>query len=206
MSAAPPRSDLPTMTRNRPAVFLKWLPAVLLATVLFGCTPLDHTGTVPETEALSGGDVQLTRLQADLSLLLGYCDPETVRLAQTIVATTDKLARIYRVQPPALWHNFLVNVGIRKRGLCCHWTEDLLREIDALQLTKYHAAWGVSRYGTWREHNSVIITAAGKAFETGIVLDPWRHAGALFWAPVAADRYRWRPHPGDNGTVRIRCR
>jgi len=206
MSSTFPRADLSTMTRSRPAVFLKWLPVILLTTVLFGCTALDRTGTVPETEALSGEIGQRERLEADLSLLLGYRDPETLRLAQTIVATTDQLARIYRVQPPALWHNFLVNVGIRERGLCCHWTEDLLREIDALQLTKYHAAWGVSRHGTWREHNSVIITAAGQAFETGIVLDPWRHAGELFWAPVAIDGYRWQPHPGDNGTARIRCR
>ena len=98
-------------------------------------------------------------------MLLGYRDEETPRLAQTILSATDTLARNYQVQPPALWHNFLVNVGMRDRGLCCHWTQDLLRKIEALQLQKYHAVWAVSRHGTWREHSCVIITAAGQGFE-----------------------------------------
>jgi len=198
--------DLPILIRYRPRMRLWWMHVIIFTTVLVSCTALEHSRTVPESAALSGEDMQRARLETDLSLLLGYQDQETLQLAQTIVATTDELARTYQVQPPALWHNFLVNVGLRDRGLCCHWTQDLLREINALRLAKYHAAWGVSRYGTWREHNSVVITAAGQAFESGIVLDPWRHAGELFWAPVATDTYRWQPHPGDNGTARIRCR
>jgi len=194
------------MIRNRFIVLHNWMYAIVLLAILSSCTALDRPKAIPGPESLSAEDARIVRLEADLSLLLGYQDQETLRLAQTIVATTDELAMTYRVQPPALWHNFLVNVGIRERGLCCHWTQDLLKEINALQMTKYHAAWGVSRYGTWREHNSVVITATGKAFETGIVVDPWRQAGALFWTPVATDSYRWQPHPGDTNTTRIRCR
>jgi hypothetical protein len=194
------------MTAIRSKALKEWMGVLLFTALLFGCAAIDHQRSVSEADDLPGGDVRLTRLEADLRQLLGYRDQETLRLAQTIVATTDELSRTYQVRPPALWHNFLVNVGIRERGLCCHWTQDLLREIEALQLTKYHVAWGVSRYGTWREHNSVVITATGEEFATGIVLDPWRHAGELFWVPVAADTYSWQPHPGDNGAGRIRCR
>ena len=194
------------MTKNRAIVRLNWVHAILLLAVLASCAVLSHPEAVPDPAILSGPDTRLVRLEADLGRLLGYQDQETLRLARTIVATTDELAHTYGVQPPALWHNFLVNVGIRERGLCCHWTQDLLQEINALQLAKYHAAWGVSRYGTWREHNSVVITAAGKAFETGIVVDPWRQAGELFWTPVAKDSYQWQPHPGDTPNTRIQCR
>jgi hypothetical protein len=194
------------MIRNRFIVLHNWMYAIVLLAILSSCTALDRPKAIPGPGSLSAEDARIVRLEADLSLLLGYQDRETLRLAQTIVATTDELAMTYRVQPPALWHNFLVNLGVRERGLCCHWTQDLLKEINALQLAKYHAAWGVSRYGTWREHNSVVITAAGKAFETGIVMDPWRHAGELYWIHVATDTYRWQPHPGDNDTDRIRCR
>jgi len=141
-----------------------------------------------------------------LTTLLGYRDDETLRLAQTILTTTDTLARQYRVQPPALWHNFLVNVGMRDRGLCCHWTQDLLREIEDLQLQKYHAVWAVSRHGTWREHSSVVITANGQEFKNGLVLDAWRNAGQLYWIHVVDDSYVWQPHPGANDLARIRCR
>jgi hypothetical protein len=95
---------------------------------------------------------------------------------------------------------------LRERGLCCHWTEDLIASIRTLPVQKYSAHWGVSRRGTWREHNSVVVTALGKPFQTGLVLDPWRKAGDLFWIPVAEDSYPWQPHPGDNGIARIGCR
>lgn len=181
---------------------------VLVAALFFmnGCS----TRRVPDdgmaaTVALSN-DRRAQQLEADLTLLLGYRDDETSRLARTILAETDALARNYHVQPPALWHNFLVNVGIRDRGLCCHWTQDLLRKIETLQLRKYQAVWAVSRHGTWREHSCVIVTATGQAIAAGLVLDAWRDAGHLYWTRVTEDSYAWQRHPGDNGVDRIRCR
>lgn len=193
------------MIRNRKRTRPRWIVSALLAALLLSCASIGHREPGPESPP-SGQEAQRARLEADLALLLGYRDRETVCLAQTVLSTTDELARDYRVQPPALWHNFLVNVGMRERGLCCHWTQDLFYAIEALALKKYDVFWGVSRYGSWREHNSVVITAAGQAFETGVVLDPWRNAGDLYWTPVAGDAYRWRQHPGDGDGVRIRCR
>ena len=40
--------------------------------------------------------------------------------------------------------------------------------------------WGIARAGTQREHNSVVVTAKGAPFTTGIVLDAWRHSGRLY--------------------------
>jgi hypothetical protein len=181
------------------------LLALLLA-LLSSCTAVgprasDGGGDLPHVQG-----AQRARLEADLTLLLGYRDPETPRLAEAILSKTDELSRIYRIQPPALWHNFLVNLGIRERGLCCHWTQDLLREIEALHLSKYHALWGVSRYGSWREHNSVVVTAVGQPFANGMVVDPWRTAGVPFWTSVQADSYDWIRHPGDKADAVIHCR
>ena len=188
--------------RMRKAFFL-----MVLALFFFqGCATTEHAQTGHRHDALSGGSDQTIRLGNDLTKLLGYQDQETLRLTQTILTATDTLTRQYHVQRPALWHNFLVNAGFRERGLCCHWTQDLLREIDSLQLQQYHAVWAVSRHGTWREHSSVVITATGQEFKNGLVLDAWRNAGDLYWAPVAADDYAWQPHPGDDGVARIRCR
>ena len=177
----------------------------LLLILSYSCATTE--AVVPrKAETPSVDSAQVDRLSTDLALLLGYGDEETLRLSRTALTTTDELARTYHVQPPPLWHNFLVNVGIRDRGLCCHWTQDLLRAIEALNLEKFHAVWAVSRHGSWLEHNSVIITVAGQDVETGIVLDPWRNAGDLYWGPVATDTYTWQHHPGDNGVARIRCR
>lgn len=208
-SSRPQHLDSPrtadVMIRNRARTTPRLILSTLLAALMLSCTAIGHQDPGPESP-LSGQEAQLARLESDLTLLLGYRDRETVCLAQTVLSATDRLARDYRVQPPALWHNFLVNVGLRDRGLCCHWTQDLLRAIEALGLKKYDASWGVSRYGTWREHNSVVVTAAGQDFEAGVVLDPWRNAGDLHWAPVATDVYPWQRHPGDRDGGRIRCR
>lgn len=92
---------------------------------------------------------------------------------------------------PALFHNFMVNLGVRKRGLCYHWAEDLVARLQTLKLATLDLHWGIARAGTLREHNSVVVTAKGQPFRQGVVLDAWRHAGRLHWADVAADRYPW---------------
>lgn len=178
----------------------------LIAFLLCGCTSMGSKASDSTLGIRHEGGTQGARLETDLAALLGHPDEEARRLTRTILSQTEALAQAYRIQPPALWHNFLVNAGIRDRGLCCHWTEDLLREIKVLSLQRYAVYWAVSRPGTWREHNCVVVTAAGQPFETGLVLDPWRKAGDLHWTCVADDSYPWQHHPADDGATSIRCR
>ena len=116
---------------------------------------------------------------------------EAQRLAECAYATAAKLRRDYGVVGSALFHNFLVNVGIRKRGLCFQWAEDLLAHLDAVKATTLELHWAEARAASLRENNCIVVTAKGQPFREGIVLDCWRHAGHLFWAPVPADRYPW---------------
>ena len=180
--------------------------AICLLVLWWGCAAQGYHDADRYDAASSAESAALMRLETDLAMLLGYSDPETRLLARTLLVKTAELAEVYRIQAPALWHNFLVNSGRRDRGLCCHWTEDLLQAVEALRLRRYHAEWGVSRRGSWREHNSVILTASGKPFASGLVIDAWRDAGDLFWTWVADDVYPWRPHPGNTRDTRIRCR
>ena len=73
---------------------------VLVLLFFQGCTAMGHPETVTQREVLSYGDEAIVRLEADLTTLLGYREAETSRLAQTILTTTDTLARQYHVQPP----------------------------------------------------------------------------------------------------------
>ena len=44
------------------------------------------------------------------------------------------------------------------------------------------------------EHSSVIVSARGSNIEQGLVLDPWRNSGHLYWSPTMQDTgYRWEP-------------
>jgi hypothetical protein len=118
-------------------------------------------------------------------------EDEAQRVADCACDYSKQLAREYRVVRPAFLHNFLVNVGLKNRGLCYHWAEDLLARLQTLNLTTLELHWGVARAGTVREHNSVVVTAQGHPFENGIVLDAWRRSGRLVWKAVSADKYPW---------------
>ena len=47
-------------------------------------------------------------------------DAEAGRVAETAVTYSLRLAEEYRVSPPARWHNLLIQMGFRDRGLCFH--------------------------------------------------------------------------------------
>jgi hypothetical protein len=136
-------------------------------------------------------------LREDLAALNQQADLlEAGQVAQTAISYSDQLAEEYQLVRPAVLHNLLIRVGLKDRGLCYHWTEDLLKQLISLNLRTYQLHWGVAHRGSeLREHNSVVITAKGQAFEKGLVLDPWRNSGDLYWAMLKTDRYPWKELP-----------
>jgi hypothetical protein len=117
---------------------------------------------------------------------------EAARVAKIAVEYPQQLARDYRVVKPALFHNLLVNVRLRQRGLCYQWAEDLLAQLEPMNLQSLQVHWAIAYGGSFREHNALVITAQGQLFTDGIILDAWRNSGRLFWCPVLDDRYPWK--------------
>jgi len=119
---------------------------------------------------------------------------EAEKLALCAYKTSRRLAREYRVVFPPALNNVLINTGGRKRGLCYHWTEDLMRELDALKVETLELHWGEAFARTFSENNGVVVTAKGQPFAQGIVLDAWRYQGRLYWGPVRKDPegYPWK--------------
>jgi len=88
--------------------------------------------------------------------------------------------------------NLLVNMGARKGGLCFQWATELLVRLDALKLQTLELHWAESFAKTSGEHNVIVVTARGQAFEKGILLDNWRYSGQLVWTQVGMDpEYHW---------------
>lgn len=160
-----------------------------LALLVWGAFGLAGCAHVPPPPT----PAQRQALQAAL-LTLGseVQSAEAARLAQVAYDYPRILAQEYRLVRPPLWHNLLINLGLKKRGLCYQWAEDLAAELQAMELTSLELHWGVARPGSWREHNTVVITAERQAFTNGIVLDPWRRSGALVWQFVPRDVYPWQ--------------
>lgn len=116
---------------------------------------------------------------------------EATLAADTACSYALELAKEYRVVRPAIFHNVLVNLGLRQRGLCFQWADDLSAKLLSLHLRTLLVRRGAARLDTRREHSSVVLTALGQPFEDGIVLDAWRHSGRLYWGGVKTDKYPW---------------
>ena len=82
---------------------------------------------------------------------------------------------------------FLVNIGMRKRGWCGHWAQDIGARLIELNLKTLVLHWGVAYDHTSSENNCLVVTARNQPFQDGIILDGWRRAGRLFWCPVIKD-------------------
>jgi hypothetical protein len=179
---------------------------LLLAFLLAGCSGVHQTSRRPsDNSAMSSGPVKdatiekISALQKDISTLNRQANiGEARQIAETAVTYSKDLAEEYDLVRPAVLHNVFVRIGFKDRGLCYHWTEDLIKRLQALDLKTYQLHWGVAYRGSeLREHNTVVITAGSEAFESGMVLDPWRNSGDLYWALVKADTYPWEELPPD---------
>jgi hypothetical protein len=183
---------------------LKYSILLLLVILFSGCTgtrqTVHRTCDIQSSENRDQTGAfweKVESLQDDLATLNRGADLYEAReLAETAIGYSIFLAEEYQVVRPAVLHNVLIRIGLRNRGLCYHWTEDLICRLHKLNLKTFQLRWGVAHQGSeLREHNSVVITARGQAFDQGIVLDPWRNSGDLYWARIKTDHYPWRELP-----------
>lgn len=148
----------------------------------------------PEGPPLATQD-EITGLTAGIMGLGPDVDPEEARRAAEIAyAYTHQLALEYEISDPPLIHNTKVNMGLRPRGLCWHWAEDMEARLQAenFETLDMHRAIANADNEFRIDHSTAIISARGAEYDDGIVLDPWRNAGILFWSPLIDDaRYVW---------------
>src|SRR2546423_11728264 len=131
-------------------------------------------------------------LSKQLATLSPRVDPSEAKLlAECAYATVARLRQQYQMFGTPIFNNFLVYHGLRKRGYCYQWTEDLLLALDALKLKTLELHWGEAHAGTWMENNCLVVTGKGQPFERGMILDCWRHFGHLRWNLIPSDEDRY---------------
>jgi hypothetical protein len=140
-------------------------------------------------------------LSKALTALAPDVDPaEAQALSYTAHTTARRLKREYRVVLNPEFTVFLYNIGLRKRGWCGHWAQDIGSELKKLEPKTLVLHWGEAYPNTTSENNALIITARNQRFEDGIIIDGWRRAGRLFWCPVKKDdEYEVEQHFGHSG-------
>jgi hypothetical protein len=188
--------------------FARGLFGLLLAAAAGGCIQTPHTTISSFGGAEAGEQIdeapepqRIAALRDEFIHLDPSVDPgEAERLASTAVRYSNLMAERYDLIKPVELNNVLISAGLKRRGLCYQLAEDLLAELRTLHVKTLALQRCMAWKGDiWNEHNCVVVTAVGQAFEDGIVLDAWRNAGNLRWAPVRLDHYPWVPKPPPTG-------
>jgi len=149
---------------------------------------------------------QASRSQIDrLSTLLHSVDrhvpyEESTRLSRDIFHKTQQLTKEFDLTSPPLWHNFLVNIGLRKKGLCFHWSDTLYLHLKKQHYGHYAFHLVGANIGEYfLEHNALVIIPKGGKIQNGVIIDPWRNSGKLYFSKIKEDKkYRWI-HRKDRG-------
>ena len=120
-------------------------------------------------------------------------------LAHDIITRAVQLNREFDRSTPPKLHNFLVKTGIKKKGLCYHFSDGLYRYLKERESHYPHFGFhliGANIGSYWLEHNALAVTRKGGKVLDGIVVDAWRQTSTVFVSPVREDRaYRWVHRP-----------
>ena len=151
--------------------------------------------------AYAGDERSIKDLTKALTALGPNVDPaEAQAISYTAHTTARRLKKEYHTVLNPEFSVFLYNVGLRKRGWCGHWAQDIGTELIKLEPKTLILHWGEAYPNTSSENNALVVTARNQRFEDGILLDGWRRAGRLFWCPVRKDdEYEVEQHYGHSG-------
>jgi hypothetical protein len=115
-------------------------------------------------------------------------DPREAELLSTTAHTMSRqLAREYGVSGDPAIHNYLINIGVKKRGICADYTRDIGTRLKEFHFKTLELHWGAAYAKESDENNALVVTARNQPFQDGIVLDGWRRSGRLFWCLVKSD-------------------
>ncbi|MGV6805222.1 MAG: hypothetical protein ACWA49_13560 [Ruegeria sp.] len=165
---------------------LIWALAAMAMLMLAGCA-----------SAPPARSDDVARLATEIQSLGPEVDPEEAqRAARIAYSYTAQLAKEYQITDPPLIHNAKVNKGLRPRGLCWHWAQDMERRLkqEDFRTLSLHRAIANADNPFRIDHSTAIIGRRGDSMYEGVILDPWRYGGVLFWSPLTEDtRYEWVP-------------
>lgn len=134
---------------------------------------------------------------AQLLIPIATSEKEAFEIAKDAFEFSATLKKKYDLIPYPNFNNFLVNIGVKKRGLCWQLAFDFLKHLKSKKynVDYYIAGANINKYFT--EHNVIVLTCKGCSIKKGILLDPWRNGGDLYYAPFMKDeKFKWKQRGG----------
>ncbi len=163
----------------------------IIIAVLATCMALAGCAMAPNT-----GPDDVDQLAQAIQQLDPKVDPaEARRAAEISYAYSSQLKQEWNVTDSAIVHNAKVINGFREKGLCNDWAQAMTTRLKQENFRTLDLHWATSPPTAFRIiHHSALISAKGDSMYEGIILDPWRNSGVLYWDQVREDtKYNWRP-------------
>jgi len=138
-------------------------------------------------------DKDVQKLSKEIASLSPTIDKsEAFDIALFSTSYTKKLANSYKLVGTPKFQNFLINIGLKKKGYCYNYANDLASALlhrGYKSVSIYRAA---HKRFTYFEHNSVVITPRERN-DIGVILDGWRNGGKLYYDFMKDDdkNYHW---------------
>ena len=153
--------------------------------------------------ACSTTSPSLSKTSNSLSILLqslatGISQTEADTLAHEIYQETEKLREKFDPISEPHINNFLINVGVKEQGLCYQWSDALYLHFKKKNYEHFTFHLLVADKGKYfSEHNVMVVVAKGKPVMDGVIVDPWRKPGELYFSKVKDDtQYNWSHRKG----------
>lgn len=163
---------------------------LLVASLFLGCAVKQPTPYEQKVKVS-----KLTEMIVQLSSTIHH--DEAYRLAKNSIEYSQYLAKKYEVIASPWMQNSLVNIGVKKRGLCHEWAEDLWSFLVEQNYGSVALHAIGANIGYLNEHNALAVSASGEGIENSIILDAWRDSGNLYFKKIDRDsKYEWRERFG----------
>ena len=168
--------------------FYRW---VFISFLFIGCSVKPY---IPPQDKIDKLSLLLQSLDKDIS------QKQSKKLSKDIFQKTAQLTKAFKLTSPPLWHNTLVGVGLKKKGLCYHWSDALYSYLLSKNYTSFEFHLVGANIGKYfSEHNALVVVSKKCSIKEGIIVDPWRNSGKLYFSKVNKDKkYQWK-HRIDRG-------
>jgi hypothetical protein len=111
--------------------------------------------------------------------------------ASTAVETSVQLGLKYGVSLSPWLHNASIHIGLKERGFCYQYMEDLYASLKTVKNENLAMYFIAAKRGEIGEHHALTVIAKNSPWNSGIVLDAWRANGTLYFGSLQEDHYPW---------------
>lgn len=127
---------------------------------------------------------------------------EAMHLSEELFFEIKKLRKKFKPVSEPHFNNFLINIGMKEQGLCYQWSDALYVHFRKSSYPHFEFHLLVSDQGRcFSEHNVLVVVAKGENVLDGIIIDPWREPGSIYFVKVKDDQeYEWK-HRAQRGCL-----